>query len=545
MSGKILIIENDPWLRENIVEMLSEEGYQCVTAENGRLGVEAALRERFRAVLCDVSMPELDGHGVLQALRQDGATATIPFLFLSARADKADIRAGMNLGADDYLTKPFTQRELLDALGARFAREERAAPRPSNAETSSDQLEKYELRRLIGQGAMGEVWEATHITLGRSVAIKFIDASFSTDPDAIERFHLEARAAARLECRNVVAVFDHGVTREGRPFLVMERLQGESLEARLVRVGRLPLATVLAITRDVARGLSLAHAAGILHRDLKPDNIFLHLGLGDDAEIAKIIDFGVAKFRDGTEPPQSTRLVGTPLYMSPEQSRGMPTDARSDLWALAVVVYRMAVGELPFSSPSFPTLAFRIWNDPAPPPSSLLPGLPPALDGWAARALAKSPEGRYQSASELVLALADALGFAPSDAIGVASPPGARASRHSLATTQPGEPGEPGLPPSSRIDPLGKTRISSPGKDESPENQAEELAAHRDVGDTQPSSTPAASPPAAPTAPPGPTAALPAAHPSVALSVDRGRQALIAALVVLVVLVAGAALAMR
>jgi serine/threonine-protein kinase len=424
MSGKILIIEDDPWIRENIVEMLSEEGYQCVTAENGRLGVEAALRERPRAVLCDVSMPELDGHGVLQALRQDGATAAVPFLFLSARADKSDIRAGMNLGADDYLTKPFTHRELLDALDARLARAGRAQPLPSNPEVGDDQLKKYDLRRLIGKGAMGEVWEATHTTLGRSVAIKFIDAAFSADPEAVQRFHLEARAAARLECRNVVAVFDHGVSREGRPFLVMERLQGESLEARLARVEHLPPAAVLAITRDVARGLSLAHAAGILHRDLKPDNIFLHWGLGDDEEIAKIIDFGVAKFRDGTEPPRSTRLVGTPLYMSPEQSRGMPTDARSDLWALAVVVYRMVVGDLPFSSHSFPALALLIWNEPAPAPSSLRPELPPALDAWATRALAKSPADRFQNASELVIALADALGFA--------LPPEARASLNSL-----------------------------------------------------------------------------------------------------------------
>jgi len=526
MSGKILIIEDDPSIRENIVEMLSEEGYQCVTAENGRLGVEAALRERPRAVLCDVSMPELDGHGVLRALRQDEATAAVPFLFLSARADKADIRAGMNLGADDYLTKPFTRRELLDALDARFAREGRAAPRPSNPD-SGDQLEKYELRRLIGKGAMGEVWEATHATLGRSVAIKFIDTSFSTDPDAVQRFHLEARAAARLECRNVVAVFDHGVTREGRPFLVMERLQGESLEARLARVGHLPLADVLSITRGVARGLSLAHAAGILHRDLKPENIFLHRGLGDDEEVAKIIDFGVAKFRDSSaEAPLSTRLVGTPLYMSPEQSRGMPIDARSDLWALAVVVFRMAAGELPFSSPSFPTLALRIWNDPAPAPSSLLPGLPQALDAWATRALAKRPEDRFQNASELVIALADALGFAPS--------PDPRVSLNPLAATLPVDPAPP--TPSSKIDPMGETRSSSPGKDAPAEGQPP-------VNETQPTSpsrlaaSPAASAPTDPDVPP--TDRTPA------LPVHQDRRGLFVALAVLTLLVAGVALAMR
>lgn len=259
---------------------------------------------------------------------------------------------------------------------------------------------KVRLEGLLGKGGMGSVWRGTHMTLGTSVAVKFVADS---TPDALARFQREAQVAAQIRSSNVVAIHDFGID-EGLPYIVMELLVGEDLGARLKRVERLSLADTAHILLPVARGLERAHAAKLVHRDLKPENIFL-VREGDD-EVPKILDFGIAKaLVTDTESFDVTRegdVLGTPYYMSPEQSRAKrDVDHRADLWALGVILFRVVTGRRPFMAPTAAALAVQICVEPAPRVGTILPELPPELDAFFDRALAKDPAQRFQSAREL------------------------------------------------------------------------------------------------------------------------------------------------
>ena len=201
---------------------------------------------------------------------------------------------------------------------------------------------KYKLTRLLGKGGMGSVWEGIHDSLGTRVAVKFIETEYVDSHEARSRFENEARAAAKLVSKHVVKVHDHGVMSDGRPYIVMEFLAGEPLDARRNSVGCISLPETASIVQQVARALNKAHEVGIVHRDLKPENVFLVHDDEDGTEVAKVVDFGIAKFTDATGGlSSSTRtgsILGTPYYMSPEQARGLRSvDTRSDLWSLAVI----------------------------------------------------------------------------------------------------------------------------------------------------------------------------------------------------------------
>ncbi|MDP9037216.1 MAG: protein kinase, partial [Myxococcota bacterium] len=240
------------------------------------------------------------------------------------------------------------------------------------------------------------------------VAIKFIDQEYADSLEAQSRFVNEARAAATIHSKHAIQIFDHGVADDGRPYIVMELLLGEPLDRRLDRFGRISLPDTARILGQVCRALQRAHDAGIIHRDLKPENIFLVRSPDDDDEIAKVLDFGIAKMKGppgGEGLGSSTKtgaLLGTPYFMSPEQARGLRTiDHRSDLWSLGVIAYRCVTGVLPFDGESVGDLLVKICTSAPPTPSLALPGLPPAFDAWFARTLAREPMNRFGSASEL------------------------------------------------------------------------------------------------------------------------------------------------
>jgi len=255
----------------------------------------------------------------------------------------------------------------------------------------------------IGQGAMGAVWAAEHLTLGRPVAVKFISPQLAQDPILLARFKREARAAAQIKDPHVVQIFDSGTLGAGIPFIVMELLVGETLEQKLDRVGRLGLPDLSLILSQCAGALDKAHARGIVHRDLKPGNVFLTetaTGL-----FVKLLDFGVAKHSEVTSDGTLTTthsVIGTPAYMSPEQILfPKQTDHRADLWGLAVLAYEALTGRMPFEQEELIELCRAICDESVAPPSSLGLGLPTALDGWLDRALAKDPLERFVSASEM------------------------------------------------------------------------------------------------------------------------------------------------
>jgi serine/threonine-protein kinase len=263
---------------------------------------------------------------------------------------------------------------------------------------------------------MGSVWLAEHMGLDVPCALKFITADSQDSTDVRRRFEREAKIAAQIRSPHVVQILDHGVW-EQTPYIAMEYLEGEDLERRLQRVRRLSTMETATIVAQVSRALSKAHAAGLVHRDLKPANIFL--AGDDDREIVKVLDFGIAK--DVTLNVNSTTktgsLLGTPAYMSPEQAQGVRgIDHRSDLWSLAVVVYECVTGDLPFDSEAFGDLLLKIMVHPLPVPS-MIARVPPAFDAWWARAAARDPDARYQTAKEMADALVLALEVTSSSGI--------------------------------------------------------------------------------------------------------------------------------
>jgi serine/threonine protein kinase len=277
---------------------------------------------------------------------------------------------------------------------------------------------KYQLVKLIGRGGMGSVWEARHASLGTPSAIKFIEAEYANSAEARSRFDKEAKAAATIQSKHAIQIYDHGVTDDGKPYIVMELLTGEPLDKRIERLGQLTLQDTAKILQQVSRGLSRAHERGIIHRDLKPENIFIVRNTDDDEEVAKVLDFGIAKIQNSPHSPgvtSSTKtgaVLGTPFYMSPEQARGLRNvDHRTDVWSLGVIAFKCVTGRLPFDGESVGDLLVKICTAPIPIPSHSVPGLPQAFDTWFMRALEREPERRFSNVTELAEHLAFAAGI--------------------------------------------------------------------------------------------------------------------------------------
>jgi serine/threonine-protein kinase len=268
---------------------------------------------------------------------------------------------------------------------------------------------KYRIDGLIGQGGMGVVYSATHLVSDKRVAIKWMLPAPGTSTELAERFVREARATARIDHPNVVDIYDVGVE-EGSMFLVMERLHGESLAQRLER-GALDATEAVAVLMPALRAVAAAHAQGVIHRDLKPDNIFLCAGPDGEPREPKVLDFGISKIAAGSERhdfslTQSGTIMGTPLYMSPEQIRGLrDVDARGDVYAFGVILYEMLTGAFPFDAETYNELIVKIATEEPTPITTLLPDLDPGIEIVIARAMARNRDARYESVAELAAAL--------------------------------------------------------------------------------------------------------------------------------------------
>lgn len=265
---------------------------------------------------------------------------------------------------------------------------------------------RYRIVSKFGEGGMGSVWRAEHLTLGSEIAIKLIDPTVAKHPEVRARFMREAQAAAQLRSPHVVQILDYGID-EDTPFIAMELMEGESLADRLEHGGRLSPVDTSRIVTEVARALGKAHEAGIVHRDLKPDNIFLVKN--DDVEIAKVLDFGVAKVTAfGSESAGMTStgaVLGTPYYMSPEQAEGLKDlDHRTDLWALAVIAYECLLGVRPFVGDTLGAVFLSICTRPKPTPS-LVSEVPPGFDAWFDKGTSRVVADRFTTARELAQAL--------------------------------------------------------------------------------------------------------------------------------------------
>ena len=268
--------------------------------------------------------------------------------------------------------------------------------------------ERYEIVRRIGEGGMGAVYEARHSIIGKRVAIKVLLEKFLENEEFIARLLQEARLASSIGHQNIVDVTDFGTTRDGRAFVVMEYLEGEPLSELIMRDAPLPVERSLAIVKQVSSALGAAHSKGIVHRDVKPENVYL-IRRGDQ-DFVKVVDFGVSKAvhtqEEGSEWQRLTRtgaVLGTPLFMSPEQAAGKEDiDARADIWSTALILYECLTGELPFRGANYLGVIAQIQSKEVQPPSALRPelGIPQAVDRMVMHALEKDRGQRYQDMAD-------------------------------------------------------------------------------------------------------------------------------------------------
>jgi serine/threonine-protein kinase len=261
---------------------------------------------------------------------------------------------------------------------------------------------RYRAQRRLGSGGMAEVWCAEDEVLGRRVALKLMGGRFAESPEFRERFRREAQAAAGLTHPNIVAIFDRSEW-DGTPYIAMELVDGKTLKELVTERGPLPPEIALGLTEQILRALGYAHRRGIVHRDIKPQNVII-----DREGQAKVADFGIARAGDTSEMTQTGAIVGTVQYLSPEQAEGHPVDRRADLYSVGIVLYELLTGQVPFDGEAPISIAIKQINERPVPPRQLEPRVPPAVEGVVLRALEKDPARRFQSAEEFIAALEQA-----------------------------------------------------------------------------------------------------------------------------------------
>ncbi len=396
-------------------------GYSPVVAADG----DAAWRvmrepDAPRAAIMDWMMPGLCGLELIRRVRERSPHGETFILMLTARGSGDDIVAGLEGGADDYLVKPFDRTELQVRLRAGLrGRSAGASADGSDAHPlrSGDVVGRYRLGSRLGEGGMGIVYAAEHVDLGLEVALKIMSPDAVRDEKARARFAYEARAASLVRSDYVARVHDYGVTARGERYIVMDRLHGETLEEAVER-GPLPPAEALRVVQQAARGLDAAHRRGVLHRDVKPGNIFLsrdpELPSGSPPTV-KMVDFGVAKVVEPRRPKITAQndVIGTLEYMSPEQLTGGDVGPSADLWSLGACAYEAMTGVSPFAGRSQGDVVYRICVGPRPEAAEAHPAVPPAFQAWFERACAIEPAQRFATVDDFVGALAVAVESPP------------------------------------------------------------------------------------------------------------------------------------
>ena len=397
-GSKILVVEADQGTRQHLTRVLRADGFAVLEAAHGQDALRLAQEQAPDLILSVDEMPVMDGYQLLAALRANPDTSAIPFVFISGSTDRKARRRAMNLGADDYLGKPFTDDEVLDAVQARIQRTQSleqsslfgAIELPID-DPKPVAVKGYKIVQRLGGGGMSEVFLALRESDGLQVALKILNTRIHKDAGLLDRFIQEYALLESIDHPNVARIYDHGFTDE-HAFISMEYFDRGDIKRKIA--SHMSPYDALAVTIQVALALSQIHALGIIHRDLKPDNLMLRA----DGRIA-LIDFGVAKHTTPLlEHTQHGEIVGSPYYMSPEQATGQGVSPASDIYCLGVLFFEMITGKRPYAADTMEGLLYQHVHAPA-------PDLEPKFAEFQIlvnRTMAKDPAKRFASAKAMV-----------------------------------------------------------------------------------------------------------------------------------------------
>ncbi len=405
----ILVVDDDPTIRRILTHQLSREDLPCREAVNGAEGLRMALEKTPQLCILDVMMPEMDGISLCAALRARPELAQMKILMASAMGGESAMLRAFEAGADDYIVKPFNVKVLLHKVKSWM----RHQPEPVTLGSVLDLPEgtifddRLRIVSRVGQGGMAAVYRATHTDLERDIALKiFHGLGDETGEGMLRRFRREVAALSLIRHPNVISLMGSGQY-AGHYYYTMELIDGESAQAAVSMGGPLTPQQAFRVTLEVALGLSAAHKAGFLHRDIKPGNIFL-----DAYRRAKLGDFGMAlplAITTGERLTTEGYVVGTPDYLSPEQLQGLPLDGKTDVFSLGLTLFYLLTARMPFDDqPSMDAMALTVELG-AIPPCDIDASLPTSCNTLCARACEPKPHLRYQSAAEFADALQAAL----------------------------------------------------------------------------------------------------------------------------------------
>ncbi|MEM9192885.1 MAG: response regulator [Myxococcota bacterium] len=457
---RVLVVDDHEMNRDMLARRLLRRGYEVVAVEGGAEALQALESDPYDLVLLDLMMPEVSGIDVLRELRKTRSKAELPVVMTTAKTESSEVVKALGAGANDYVTKPIDFPVLVARVESHLAIRE-ASVRPVVAVPASGDIlpetvidERYKIHEVAGEGGFAIVYRATQLSTGQTVAFKCMRPErtrLKNSASELLRFEQEMKAIRAIQHPNVVRLIDSGMipvqvkvsvgagwsegpgvdgaepdpseapTRAAEatstrgatsgpagetPYLVMEYLDGETLQQRFDREGPLAVVAAVDLLVPVLSALSAAHQSGVIHRDVKPQNVVLTVEDGD--EVPKVLDFGVAKYADPGQAPITVHeaMMGTPEYMAPEQAEAFADlDARVDQFSAGAMLFHGLTGRRPYMGATFLELVRKVSRADYPKPSSLVSDIPPDLEAVVLRAMAKDRDDRFSSVETFANAL--------------------------------------------------------------------------------------------------------------------------------------------